>query len=642
MYFDSTSNPQYSQLIALTRYARWLDDKNRRETWEESVSRYVSFFENRFAKNDKVSDKLMREIKDNILNLKVMPSMRALMTAGPALDKSNIAGYNCSYIAVDHPRVFDEAMFILMNGTGVGFSVERQYINKLPEVPEELHQSETIIKVHDSKKGWAKSYKELISLLYSGMIPKWDMSEVRPAGARLKTFGGRASGPAPLEELFIFTVATFEKAKGRRLTSIECHDMMCKIGDIVVVGGVRRSALISLSNLSDDRMRSAKSGTHWPPLRRLANNSVAYTEFPDFQSFFKEWFSLHESHTGERGIYNRVAAKKQAIKTGRRDSSYDFGTNPCGEIILRPNGFCNLTEVVIRHDDTLESLKEKVRIATILGTMQASLTDFPYLRPIWKKNAEEEALLGVSFTGIMDHNVMSGREGNEVLISWLDELKNHAIATNKKWASNLGINQSAAITCVKPSGTVSQLVDSASGIHDRFSSHYIRRIRGDKKDPLSQFMKDSGIPCEEDVHNPSNFVYSFPMKAPNGSMGKESRSAIAQLEHWKIYKEHWCEHNPSVTIYYNDDEFLGIGQWVWDNFDLICGVSFLPREDHVYKQAPYEAITEDKFKELAANMPVVNWEALESYEKEDSTTGTQELACTGGACELVNIGNSAN
>lgn len=639
-HFESTSNPQYSQFIALSRYARWLEDKNRRETWDETVDRYINFFKKKF-KDKKITDKQYNELREAILNLKVMPSMRALMTAGDALEKSNVAGFNCSYIAVDHPRAFDETMYILMCGTGLGFSVERQYINKLPEVAEEFYHSETTIKVGDSKKGWAKAFRELISLLYSGQIPKWDMSAVRPAGARLKTFGGRASGPEPLNQLFMFTVDMFRKAHGRKLNSLECHDLMCKIADIVVVGGVRRSALISLSNLSDDRMRDAKKGQFWhtDKQRELANNSACYTEKPEFQQFMKEWFALYESKSGERGIFNRIASQKQAAKNGRRDSTFEFGTNPCSEIILRPNQFCNLSEVVVRAEDTLETLKVKVRLATILGTFQATLTDFDYIRSVWKKNTEEECLLGVSLTGIMDNDLMAGRFGNEKLAEVLDELRQIAIDTNKEWAETLGINQSVAITCVKPSGTVSQLVDSASGIHDRYAPYYIRRVRADAKDPLAKFMIDKGFPYEEAKGNPNVYVFSFPIGVQKSCSFTEGRSAVEQLEHWKVYQDHWCEHKPSVTIYYSDDEFLGVGDWVWRNFDSISGISFLPRGDgHVYEQAPYEEITEEKYNELIATMPKdVDWTELAKFEHEDTTTGTQTLACAGGVCELVDL-----
>jgi len=637
-YFAKTSNPQYSNFIALSRYARWLEDKGRRETWEETVDRYISFFKNKY-KDKSINESVWNELRDGILNLDVMPSMRCLMTAGQALERDNVAGFNCSYIVVDHPRAFDEAMYILMCGTGLGFSVERQYISKLPEVSEELTPSNTVIEVPDSKKGWAKGFRELISLLYAGHIPKWDLSKIRPAGARLKTFGGRASGPEPLNELFNFTVNMFRKAKGRKLNSLECHDLMCKVADIVVVGGVRRSALISLSNLSDDRMRTCKNGQFWldEPQRSLANNSASYTERPEFQTFMKEWVSLYESKSGERGIFNREASIKQAMKYGRREPA-DFGTNPCSEIILRPNQFCNLSEIVVRAEDDLESLKRKARLASILGTLQSGLTDFSYLRSLWKKNTEEEALLGVSLTGIMDNEMLAGKKDTEQLKAWLEELRAHVVQVNKEFAEIIGVNQSVATTCVKPSGTVSQLVDSASGIHDRFAEFYIRRVRADGKDPLAQMMRDAGFPCEPDLMKPSNYVFSFPIRAPKGCNIADSRTAIEQLEHWKIYQEHWCEHKPSVTVYYNDNEFFGIGQWVIDNWDVISGISFLPRTDHVYQQAPYEKITEEQFLALEASMPTdVDWSKLVDYEKEDTTTGTQTLSCSSGVCEIVDL-----
>ena len=639
-HFDQTSNPQYSQFIALSRYARWLGDKNRRETWEETVDRYVSFFQGQMLDtNVKISNKDWVDVRSAILNLEVMPSMRCLMTAGPALARDNVAGFNCSYIVVDHPRAFDETMYILMCGTGLGFSVERQYVNKLPEISEDFHVTDTVISVPDSKKGWAKSFKELISLLYAGHIPSWDLSKLRPAGARLKTFGGRSSGPDPLDDLFNFTVKMFTKAAGRKLSSIEAHDLMCKIADVVVVGGVRRSALISLSNLSDDRMRDAKKGQFWldESQRGLANNSACYTEAPEFSTFMKEWTALYESKAGERGLFNREASINQAMKNGRREPA-EFGTNPCSEIILRPNQFCNLSEVVVRSTDTLDDLKRKVRIAAILGTLQSSMTKFDYLRSIWRKNTEEEALLGVSLTGIMDNDVLAGLEGTEILGTWLNEMREVAIATNKVYATKIGVNQSAAITCVKPSGTVSQLVDSASGIHDRFSQYYIRTVRADVKDPLAQLMRDKGFPYEVDVTNDKNLVFSFPIKAPDGCSVADDRTAIQQLEHWKIYQEEWCEHKPSVTVYYSDNEFFGIGQWVIDNWDVISGISFLPRTDHVYQQAPYQKITEEKFNEFNKKMPTnVDWSLLSTYEKEDNTTGSQTMACSGGSCELVDI-----
>jgi ribonucleoside-triphosphate reductase (thioredoxin) len=663
----------YQQYIHKSRYARYIPEEQRRENWDETVKRYCDYFKNRGQLKGQDYD----DVYNAILNLEVMPSMRALMTAGKALDRDNVAGFNCSYLPIDHPRAFDEMMYILMCGTGVGFSVERQYVSKLPLVSEDFHATETTITVIDSKIGWAKAYRELVSLLYSGQLPSWDVSKVRPAGATLKTFGGRASGPEPLIDLFKFTVEVFKKAAGRKLSSIECHDLCCKIAQIVVVGGVRRSALISLSNLTDDRLRRAKHGQWWTdePQRGLANNSACYTEKPDFEAFLNEWVSLYESRSGERGIFSRVASQKQAAKNGRRDSEWDFGTNPCSEIILRPNQFCNLSEVVVRSDDTFDTLRRKVRIASILGTLQATLTDFRYLRKRWKENTEEEALLGVSMTGILDHKILSGYDAvNEagkygldileffgidplgdfdtpeykyfkelcgyefdhfqsVLPKILEELKNEAIATNKTWAKKLGINQSAAITCVKPSGTVSQLVDSASGIHGRFADHYIRRVRADSRDPLCSVLEAAGVPVENDNLSPTTKVFSFVKKAPEGAVMASDQTGLEQLELWTMYQEHWCEHKPSITVYYRDSEYLAIGNWLYNNFDDVSGVSFLPYSDHTYEQAPYEAITEEQYNELVKAIPeAVDWNINEAT---DVTEGSQELACVGGACEIA-------
>jgi ribonucleoside-triphosphate reductase len=628
----------YQSFIGISRYARWLGDVARRENWGETVTRYM---ENVVAKPlDRGEDWATYEaIEAAILSLDVMPSMRAVMTAGPALDRDNTAGYNCSYLPVDDPKAFDEAMFILLCGTGVGFSVERQFIGKLPEVPESMYQSETTVVVKDSKEGWAKSLRQVIALLYSGEIPKWDVSLVRPAGAKLKTFGGRASGPAPLVDLFQFVIGKFKEAKGRKLSSIECHDIMCKIGEVVVVGGVRRSAMISLSNLSDDRMRYAKSGNWWEnnPQRGLANNSVSYTEKPDAVSFLREWTALVESGSGERGIFNRQASKKQAAKNGRRKTDYEYGTNPCSEIILRPYQFCNLTEVVVRATDTIKTLEEKVRLATILGTIQSTYTKFPYLRKIWQTNTEEERLLGVSLTGIMDNPLMTTK--NAGLSQTLEHLKNVAIATNAEWAERLGVPVSAAITCVKPSGTVSQLVDSASGIHARHSAYYIRTVRGDNKDPLTQFMKDQGIPSEPDVMKPTQTtVFSFPMKAPEGAVVTADLSAIDQLEMWLAYQRHWCEHKPSVTINVRGDEWFEVGAFVYKHFDEMSGVSFLPYNEHTYQQAPYQEVSKNEYEKLLSIMPVaIDWAKLADYEQEDNTSGSQTMACSGDACEIVDL-----
>ena len=623
---------EYQEFIHKSRYARWLPEEGRRETWAETVNRYVDFWKER----GQITEKTALQLFNAIFNLDVMPSMRCLMTAGEALDKDNVAGFNCSYLHIDHQKSFDEMMYVLMCGTGVGFSVERQFIEKLPTVAESFHDTDSTIVVADSKIGWASSFRELIAMLYAGKVPKWDMHKVRPAGARLKTFGGRASGAQPLEDLFIFCVGVFKKAAGRRLTSIECHDICCKIAEVVVVGGVRRSALISLSNLSDPRMAKAKSGDWWrnEGQRALANNSVSYTEKPDFESYLSEMHTMYDSKAGERGIFSRIAAQKVAARNGRRDPEQSFGTNPCSEIILRSNQFCNLSEVVIRADDDLVSLKKKVEVAAIIGSLQATLTDFRYLRNIWKRNTEEEALLGVSLTGICDHYLL-GKDSPD-LEKWLTEMRDVAVKTNKEWADKLGINQSTAITCVKPSGTVSQLVDSASGIHPRFSKHYIRRVRSDKKDPLAQYMTAAGFPVEDDVMSKSSLVFSFPIKSPETSTTVKQVGAMEQLKLWKKYQDYWCEHKPSITVYYTDDEFLQVAQWIWENFDTVSGISLLPVSDHVYQQAPYEDITAEKYEELLAAMPVdIKWEDLEHFEKEDNTTGSQELACVGGACEIT-------
>ena len=632
----------YQNFIALSRYARWKDDEQRRETWSETVDRYFDYMANHLKKkHGYVLTKALREkLNDSILSLGTMPSMRALMTAGVALDRCHVAGYNCSYIPVDSPRSFDECMYILMCGTGVGFSVERENVDKLPTVNEHFEKSTTVITVADSRPGWARALRELIAMLYVGQIPSLDVSQVRPAGARLKTFGGRASGPQPLVDLYNFCISIFKKAAGRRLYPIECHDIMCKIGEVVVVGGVRRSALISLSNLNDDQMRHAKSGQWWENEghRALANNSVAYKGKPDMGTFMREWLALYESKSGERGIFNRKSAKKKVEENGRRKPDYAFGCNPCSEIILRPYQFCNLTEVVCREADHLDILKEKVRLATILGTFQSTLTEFKYLRKVWKENTEEERLLGVSLTGILDCYLLNNGT-KEPLQRMLMELKEVAVETNKKIASDLGIPQSTAITCIKPSGTVSQLVDSASGIHARHNDYYIRTVRGDNKDPLTQFMKEAGIPIEPDITKPESVsVFSFPMKSPIGAITRTAMTAIEQLDYWLMFQRHWCEHKPSVTISVKDDEWMEVGAWVYKNFNEVSGISFLPFSEHTYKQAPYQDIDENEYKELMKTMPkAIDWSKLKDFEKEDTTNGSKELACTAGVCEVVDI-----
>ena len=630
----------YQNFIHLSRYSRWIDQEERRENWKETIDRYLSFMSDHLKDNYNytIPDDMYSEIETSMLNLEVLGSMRALMTAGPALKRENIAGYNCSYLPVDSPRSFDECLYILMNGTGVGFSVERQYVNKLPTIPDtDFESSDDLISVADSKEGWARGLRDLISFLYTNRIPKIDTSKIRPAGARLKTFGGRASGPEPLVDLFDFTINTFKKARGRKLTSIECHDIMCKIGQVVVVGGVRRSALISLSNLTDERMRMAKSGEWWidNPQRALANNSVCYTEKPDIGIFMKEWLSLYESKSGERGIFNRVSAKEKAFSNGRRDGDIDFGTNPCCEIILRPYQFCNLSEVVCRHDDTIDTLLDKVRIATILGTFQATLTNFNYLRKRWKDTTEEERLLGVSLTGIMDCPAVYNATEEE--LQWLKEM---AVVANINLSADIGINQSTAVTCVKPSGTVSQLVDAASGIHARHNDYFIRTVRGDNKDPLTEFMRDMNIPNEPDFTSPDSVtVFSFPMKSPDNAICRNDMSALEQLELWLKIANNYCEHKPSVTISVKEHEWLEVGSWCWNNFGALSGISFLPFSEHTYKQAPYQDIDKNMYLDLSTKMPLsIDWDKLQQYEKGDTTTGTQELACTGGVCEIVDIG----
>ena len=622
----------YQSFIHKSRYAKYIDGKGR-ESWPETVSRYIGN-----VVGDKVDKETSTEIEQAILSLDIMPSMRAMMTAGAALDRDNTAGYNCSYLPVDDPKSFDEAMYILLCGTGVGFSVERQFISKLPEVPE-LFDSDTTIVVKDSKEGWAKAFRQLLALLWAGEIPKWDITRVRPAGARLKTFGGRASGPAPLVELFNFAVKTFKDAQGRRLSSLECHDLMCFIGQIVVVGGVRRSAMISLSNLSDDRMRHAKSGQWWENAahRALANNSVSYTEKPDSETFMREWLALVESKSGERGVFNRQASKNQAAKYGRRDPEHEFGTNPCSEIILRPYQFCNLTEVVVRATDNVDDLERKVKLATILGTIQSTYTKFPYLRKVWTTNTEEERLLGVSLTGIMDNPLMTS--ANKGLEKTLEHLREIAVRTNTTWANRLGIPTSAAITCVKPSGTVSQLVDSASGIHARHALHYIRTVRGDNKDPLTQMMKDQGIPNAPCVMKPdSTTVFSFPMRSPRKAVTRNDMTAIEQLETWLTYQRHWCEHKPSVTVTVRSNEWMEVGAFVYKHFDEMSGVSFLPHSDHTYQQAPYQDCTKDDYNKLSKIMPKsIDWSKLSEYEQEDNTVAMQTMACSGDVCEIVDI-----
>jgi ribonucleoside-diphosphate reductase alpha chain len=637
------ANP-YENFIALSRYARWISEDNRRETWGETVDRYFSFILNHLKENYNYipNEKLVAELKNGVFERNVMPSMRSVMTSGVALERDNVAGYNCAFLPVDSPRSFDETMYILMCGTGVGFSVEYKYINKLPAVPESLEKSTTVITVEDSKQGWAKAYRELLALLWSGQIPAIDVSKVRPAGARLKTMGGRSSGPQPLVNLFDFTIAKFKSATGRNLKPIECHDIMCKIGEVVVVGGVRRSAMISLSNINDIEMAQAKSGNWWEAntQRALSNNSVAYSRKPDMEQFIAEWKSLYDSKSGERGIYNVAAAQAQAAKYGRRDPDIHYGTNPCSEIILRPYQFCNLSEVVLRENDTKKEIERKVELATILGTWQSTLTDFKYLRKIWKDNTEEERLLGVSLTGQFGHKFMSGKEDLVSLEAFLMTLRESARAKNKDEAGKIGIPESAAITCVKPSGTVSQLVGVSSGMHAWHSPYYIRTVRGAKGDPISTFLKEVGIPVEDDVMKPNDtYVFSFPVKAPEGAIVRNDLTAIEHLNIWLVYQRAWCEHKPSITVSVKEDEWMEVGAWVYKHFDEVSGISFLPHSDHSYKQAPYQEVTEEEYNALVAKMPKeIRWEDLSFYETEDGTSTNATLACSSdGNCELVDI-----
>ena len=639
--FNGLPTP-YQSFIHLSRYSRWMPEKNSRETWEETVARYFNFFEKHLETKCgyKVEKSVRNELEAAVLNLEIMPSMRALMTAGEALERDHVAGYNCAFVALNRLRAFDEILYILMCGTGVGFSVERQFVDKLPTIAEEFSESDTVIVVEDSKIGWAKAYKELMSLLVGGQIPKWDTSKGRGAGARLKTFGGRASGPRPLEDLFRFCVETFKRAAGRKLTSIEVHDIVCKIAEIVVVGGVRRSALISLSDLNDDRMRGAKSGAWWEAnaQRALANNSAVYKERPEVGTFMEEWLSLYNSKSGERGIFNRDAAKRTVAKLGdRRDPNHEFGTNPCSEIILRDREFCNLSEVVVRREDTPETLKRKVKLAAILGTWQASLVDFRYLSSEWRKNCTEEALLGVSLTGILDNPMMRSQGANLDVL--LETLKNDAVTVNAKWATKLGINPAAAISCVKPSGTVSQLTDAASGIHARHNPYYIRTVRADRKDPLCQFMVDKGFPHEPCVMKPDSvMVFSFPMKSPDKCITRNDMTAIEHLELWLTYQKHWTEHKPSITVTVKEHEWFEVGAWVYKHLDLVSGISFLPHSDHSYKQAPYQDCTKEEYEKALAAMPKdVDWTELNKYEKEDNTSGTQTYACSANSCEIVDL-----
>jgi len=634
---STTKMTPYQEYIGKSRYSRYLDDKGRREHWPETVNRYFDFMTKHLKDkhNYDIPADLKSELTSAVTNLEVMPSMRSIMTAGDALERQNVAGYNCSYLPIDDPKAFDEAMYILLCGTGVGFSVEQKYVSKLPEIPTELYNSGTVINVKDSKEGWAKALRQVIALLYAGEVPKWDVSGVRPAGTRLKTFGGRASGPEPLVDLFKYVVAKFRGAAGRKLTSLEAHDILCKVGEVVVVGGVRRSAMISLSDLSDDRMAHAKAGNWWDGngQRALANNSAIYEVKPEVGKFMREWSSIYESHSGERGIFNRYASELQAAKNGRRELGKEWGTNPCSEIILRPYQFCNLSSVIVRSDDSVDTLRNKVRLATILGTFQSTMTHFPYLRKVWQTNTEEERLLGVSMTGILDNSLLNDPDNAE-LPAILEGMKNVAIDTNAEFADAIGINRSAAITAIKPEGTVSQLTGTASGIHPQHSQYFIRRVRSDNKDPLTDFLKSQGFPSEPCVMKPeSTTVFSFPMRVEKGAVLREDLNAIKHLRLWLLFQRHYCEHKPSVTISVNENEWPEVGAWVWNNFDEITGVSFLPMDGGTYRQAPYESMTEFEYHDMVTKMPLgIDWDSF--IERTDNVEGAQQLACVAGVCEI--------
>lgn len=641
----SNSMSPYQSFIAISRYSRWVEEKQRREFWEESADRYLTFLSEHALNNygyDMSDD--MSFLREKFVGLEALGSMRALMTAGPALERSNIAGYNCSYLPMDDVVAFDELLYILMNGTGVGFSVEKKYVEKLPVVPKFIKSfyAQTIY-ISDSKEGWAHALRALVSALYAGSVPSWDVGAVRPAGARLKTFGGRSSGPEPLVELFEFVTKIFKGAIGRKLTTLEVFDIVCKIASVVVVGGVRRSALIALTDLDDQDLATAKSGEWYieHPYRGLANVSAVYNERPTQSQFMQEWHTIYDSKSGERGIFNREASRNQAAKYGRRDPSIDYGTNPCSEIILRPYQFCNLSTVVVQQGDTLAQLADKINAAAIFGTVQSTLTDFNYLRPVWKENTEEERLLGISMTGQMGHPVLNGSKGTEELEIWLNYLRGIAVATNIVWADKLGINPSAAVTCVKPEGTTSQLANAASGMHTWHSKFYRRNVRADKKDPLTRLMIDAGVPYEDDVMNNSAVVFGFPVAAPEDALTRTDLGAIKHLDLWLAYQRHFTEHKPSVTITIKEDEWLDTAAWVWKNFDELSGVAFLPYSDHTYTQAPYEDLTKGEYDVMVSEMPAsIPWEDLSWYELFDQTVGTQSLACTadgGQGCEVVDL-----
>ena len=626
-----------SEFVYYRSYSRWIEEENRRETWIETVDRYMNFMRENL--DDALSPEEYQEIHDAVLRQEVMPSMRLMWSAGEAAKATNVAAYNCSYIAPTKIEDFAEIMYVSMCGAGVGFSIESQTAQQLPQIKKQTGERLPAHIVHDSKEGWCNALTAGLRTWFTGKDVDFDFSKLRPEGARLKTMGGRSSGPGPLRDLMDFTRRKILARQGRRLSNLDVHDIICKIGDIVVSGGVRRSALISLSDFDDIEMRDAKKGQFYikDPQRSLANNSTVYNEKPSATQFMEEWLALAKSGTGERGIFNRGGLKHQ-VPARRwkvlKDDEPTWGTNPCGEIILRSKEFCNLTEIVARQEDTEDTLMRKARLATILGTYQSSLTDFPYISKDWKENCDEERLLGVSVTGQWDSQAV---RDPEVLKKLLAEARR----VNKIYAARFGVAPSTAITCVKPSGTVSQLVDASSGMHPRHSEYYIRRIRISATDSLFQMLKDQKVPYKPEVGQASGsantYVIEFPVKAPKSAKFRDDVSAITQLEHWKMVKQNYTEHNPSVTISVGDGEWIDVAHWLYGNWDILGGLSFLPREETVYQLAHYEAITKERYDEMKKTFPAIDFSQIVLYEKDDTTSGAKELACVSGVCEIQEL-----
>jgi len=624
----------FSEFIYYRTYSRWIEAKGRRETWVETVDRYLAFMREKLA--DRIQEAEYEELREAILKQRVMPSMRLLWSAGQAARVNNIAAYNCSFVAPTSLDDLADIMYLLMSGVGVGFSVESQHVQQLPIIERQTGEKLGVHQVLDSKEGWADALKAGLHAWYGGKDIRFEFSLVRPAGARLKTMGGRSSGPGPLKALLNYARTTILARQGRRLPNIDLHDIICRIGDVVERGGVRRAALISLSDFDDEEMRRAKSGHFFisHPQRAMANNSAAYNEKPKAIDFLREWLDLGRGGTGERGIFNRGSLEKQMpVRRWQEFQRYRLsaGINPCGEIILRSRQFCNLTEVVARPEDTEESLREKIRLATILGTYQAMLTDFPYIAPEWRQNCEEERLLGVSITGQWDCPAVRRAEV-------LAALRQQAVLVNRQYAERFGIRAATAVTCVKPSGTVSQLVNAASGMHPRYADYYIRRIRISANDPLFDLLRDQKFPCYpetgQDESTAATFVLEFPVKSPSGCVTRDDLHALQQLEYWKLVKHHFTEHNPSVTVSLAEDEWIKVANWLYEEWEMVGGLSFLPKSESVYELAPYEKIDAEEFEKRLAVMPVIDFSRIVLYEKKDATLGAKEFACLGGACEI--------